>query len=53
MEKDRRGGKTILKSGHEWILPAQSGQLRQNKMERGGYEVICGTPTTLQCYGID
>ena len=43
----RRGGKTISKSGQEWTLPAQLGQLRQDKMERAWCEVICGAQMTL------
>ena len=43
----RRGGKTISKSGKEWILPAQLGPLKQDKMERDCCEFICGAPTTF------
>ena len=49
----RRGGKTVSKSGQEWTLPAELGQLKQNKMERSCCEVICGAPTIMQGYGID
>ena len=30
----RRGGKTISKSGQEWTLPAQLGQLKTGELER-------------------
>ena len=30
----KRGGKTISKSGQEWTLAAQLGQLKQDKVER-------------------
>ena len=51
-EVDRsRGGKTIIKSRQGCALPADLGQLKQDKLKRG-CEVICGTPTTLQGYGI-
>ena len=49
----RRGGKTISKSGQEWTLPAQLGQLKQVKMERDCCEFICGAPTIFQGYGIE
>ena len=39
----RRDWKTILKSGHEWTLPAQLGKLN---IGQGG-KVICGAPTKL------
>ena len=44
----RRGGKTISKSGQEWILPAQLCSWKQDKMERECCEFICGAPTTLR-----
>ena len=31
----RRGGKTISKSGQEWTLPAQLGQLKTGQDEKG------------------
>ena len=43
----RRGGKTILKSGQEWSLPGQLGQLKKDKVDRGYCEVIRGAPTTF------
>ena len=54
MEKEeeverRRGGKTIFKSGQEWTLPPQLGQLKTGQDR----EVICGAPMTLQGYEID
>ena len=33
--KRKRGGKTILKSGHEWTLPAQLGQLKTGQDGKG------------------
>ena len=49
----RRGGKTISKSGQEQTLPAQLGQLKQDKMERDCCEFVCDAPKTLQGYGIE
>ena len=46
----RRGGKTIIKSRQGCALPAE--QLKQDRLKRGCCEVISGTPTTLQGYGI-
>ena len=43
----RRGGKTIIKSRQGCGLPADLGQLKQDRLQRGCCEVICGTPTTL------
>ena len=43
--------KTILKSGQGWTLPAQVGSRKQDKMEKSCCEVICGAPTTSQCFG--
>ena len=34
-KKDRKGGKTISKCGQEWTLPAQLGQLKQDKVDIG------------------
>ena len=48
----RRGGKTIIKSRQGCALPANLGQLKQDKLKNGCCEVICGIPTTLQGYGI-
>ena len=48
----RRGGKTILKSGQEWTLPAQLGQLKTGQ-DGNCCEFICGAPTTFQGYGIE
>ena len=31
----RRGEKTLLKSGEEWTLPAQLGQLKTGKVGKG------------------
>ena len=31
----RRGGKTVLKSGQEWTLPAQLGQLKTGQSGNG------------------
>ena len=47
----RRGGKTILKIGQEWTLPAQLGQLKTRQGGTGlfsSWEVICGALTTFQ-----
>ena len=59
MEGNKRRGrqkkrwKTILKSEQEWTLPAQLGQLKQDKVERTCCEFICGAPTTFKGYGIE
>ena len=47
----RRGGKTISKSGKEWTLPAQLGQLKTRQDGKEFCEFICGAPTTFQGYG--
>ena len=49
----RRGGKTILKSGQAWTLPAQQGQLKTGQTERDYCEVICGARRTIQDYRIE
>ena len=47
-EAYRRGrGKTILKNGQEWALPAQLGQLKT------GIVANSFAPTTFQGYGIE
>ena len=52
-EVDRkRDGKTIIKSRQGCALPADLGQLKQDRLQRCCCEVICGTPTTLRGYGI-
>ena len=45
----RRGGKTISKSGQEWILPAQLGQLKtgQNGKEKGLLRIYLWYPDDL------
>ena len=45
----RRGGKTISKSGQEWTLPAQLGQLKTGQDGKGLLRIkfICGGPTTF------
>ena len=48
----RRSGKTMIKSTQGYALPADLGQLKQDRLQRGCFEVIRGTPTTLQGYGI-
>ena len=48
----RRGGKTIIKSRQGCALPANLGQLKQDKLKKGCCEVICGIPITLRGYGI-
>ena len=49
----RRDGMTIIKSRQGCALPADLGQLKQDRLKRGCCdEVICGTPTTLRGYGI-
>ena len=48
----RRDGKTILKSRQEWTLPAQLGQLKQDKVERDCCEVICEAPQPSKVMGI-
>ena len=50
---DRKGGKTISKCGQEWTLPAQLGQLKQDKVDRNCCEFFYGVPKTLQGYGIE
>ena len=45
--KRRRGGQTKswednIKVGQEWTLPAQLGQLKQDKVERDCCKFICG-----------
>ena len=43
----RRAGKTILKSGQEWTLPAQLWQLKTGQFGKVCCEVICCAPTTF------
>ena len=38
----RRGGKAIPNNEQEWTLPAQLGQLKQDKRERDCCKFICG-----------
>ena len=42
-----------IKSGKEWTLSAQQGQLKTRQGERDCCDVICGAPTTFQGYGIE
>ena len=46
----RRGGKTMIKGRQGCALPADLGQLKQDRLKRGCCEVICGTPNTLRGY---
>ena len=46
-----RGGKTASGNGQAWSSPSPRGQLRTEKMEETGCEVICGGPTTLAVKG--
>ena len=43
----------VLKSGQEWTLPAQPGQLKTEKVEMGCCKVICGSPMTFQGHWIN
>ena len=38
-------------SGQSWTLPAQLGQLKQDKVERDCFKAIYGVPATLKGYG--
>ena len=43
----RRGGKTISKSGHEWTLPAQLGQLKTGQDGKGLLQIHLWCPDDL------
>ena len=43
----RRGGKTISKSGQEWTLPAQLGQLKTGLDEKGLLRIHLWCPDDL------
>ena len=43
----RRGGKTILKSGQEWTLPAQLGQLKTGQDGKGLLRIHLWCPDDL------
>ena len=43
----RRGGKTISKSGQEWTMPAQLGQLKIGQDEKGLLRIHLGCPDNL------
>ena len=49
----RRGGKTISKSGQEWALPAQLGQLKTGQDRKGLLRIYLWCPTNLQGYVIE
>ena len=49
----RRGKKTISKSGQEWTLPAQLGQLKTGQDGKDCFEFICGAPATFHGYEIE
>ena len=44
----RRGGKTISKSGQEWTLPAQLGQLKTGEDGKGLLQIHLCASTTFQ-----
>ena len=46
----RRDGKTILKSGQEWALPAQLGQLKTGQDGEGLIQIYLRFPDDLQSY---
>ena len=47
-EADRRGGgKTISKSGQEWTLPAQLGQLKTGQDGKGSLQIHLWCPDDL------
>ena len=46
-EDRRRGGKTILKSGQEWTLPAQLGQLKTRQGGKGLLQIHLWCPDDL------
>ena len=49
-----RGGKTILKSGQEWNLSAQKGQLKTGQEGKGLLQSHLWCSNNLaNCYGID
>ena len=43
----RRGGKTISKSGQEWTLPAQLGQLKTGQDGKGLLQIHLWCPDDL------
>ena len=46
-EADRGGGKTISKSGQEWTLPAQLGQLKTGQDGKGLLRIHLWCPDDL------
>ena len=46
-EDRRRGGKTILKNGQEWTLPAQLGQLKTEQGGKGLLQIHLWCPDNL------
>ena len=46
-EDRRRGGKTILKNGQEWTLPAQLGQLKTGQGGKGLLQIHLWCPNNL------
>ena len=42
-----RSGKTTSGNGQAWSSASPRGQWRTGKMEKTGYKIICGAPTTL------
>ena len=47
-----RGGKTTSGDGQAWSSAGPRGQWRTGKMEKTGYEIISGAPTTLAVKGL-
>ena len=47
----KRGGKTTSGNGHAWSWQVPEGSGEHGKMEKTGYEIICGAPTTLVVKG--
>ena len=50
MADRRRGGKTISKSGQEWTLPAQLGQLKTGQDGKGLLQIHLWCPDG---YGVE
>ena len=47
-----RSGKTTSGNGQAWSSASPRGQWRTGKMEKTGYKIICGAPTTLAVKGL-
>ena len=52
-EEDRRRGENNIKELAGINCQLSKGILKQSKVERGCFKVICGAPSTLEGYGID